>query len=271
MKKVWLVLLVSIFLYSCNDDETNTTNETPVVEVERTPTINYTVTNKFLHDKNAFIEGFFMHDGKIYESTGSPEEMPNTKSIIGILDTVKGKLQQKAQIDSKLFGEGIAIIKDKLYQLTYQAKKGFVYDAKTFKKLSEFNFQSNEGWGLTTDGTNLIMSDGTHLLTYINPENFSVVKTVGVNDEYGPVQNINELEFVNEVIYANVYTTGSILKIDASTGKVVGKIDASPILNEMKQLQVGALEMNGIAYNSAKDVFLVTGKMWPKVFEIKLN
>jgi glutaminyl-peptide cyclotransferase len=271
MKKISLAFSLCCFLAACESENSqNATSQTPQ-EVAYTPTISYTITNRLLHDKNAFIEGLLMKDGKLFESTGSPNEMPNTTSMIGVLDTKIGKLQQKIKIDNALFGEGIVFLNNKLYQLTYQAKKGFVYDATTYKKLAEFVIPTAEGWGLTTDGTNLIMSDGSSKLTYLNADNFSVIKTISVNNEYGSVQYLNELEYVKGIIYANIYTTNSIVKIDASNGKVVGKIDGSALANEVKSQYAGSMEMNGIAYNADKDVFLLTGKMWPTVFEVKLN
>lgn len=271
--KISLCIIISLCFtqIACTEENTNQEAGTTGNDITYTPNLSYNILKKTAHDPNAFIEGLLIHNGKIIESTGSPLDMPQTKSVIGILDTVKGKLNQKLEIDTKLFGEGIVILNSKLYQLTYQARKGFVYDATTFKKLSEFTIPTNEGWGMTTDGTSLIMSDGTDKLTFINPENFSVSKTIQVTNEYGGVNYLNELEYVNGNIYANVYMTNNIMKIDAANGKVLGKLDATNITNEVKSQYPSALEMNGIAYDQTRDVFLLTGKMWPLMYEIKIQ
>lgn len=234
-----------------------------------TPVINYVVTNVYPHDTASFTEGFLIHDGQLYESTGSPTELPQTKSVFGPVDLKTGTIAAKAELDrQKYFGEGIAFLKAKLYQLTYQTKKGFVYDAKTFQKLEEFTFPSKEGWGLTTDGSSLIMSDGTSQLTYLDPTTFQPRKTLQVSDENGPVTNLNELEFIKGFIYANVYTKTLIVQIDTASGTVTGKLNLASIATEAKVKYPGALEMNGIAYDSTTGKVFVTGKMWPNIYAI---
>jgi len=183
-----------------------------------------------------------------------------------------GKINKKIELDKKLyFGEGIEFFKNKLYQLTYKTKIGFVYDAKTFKQLSTFTFPSKEGWGMTDDSSNLIMSDGTDILTWLDPVTLQPVKTKSVTNESGPLQNINELEYINGFIYANVYNTDFIIKIDPATGKLKGKLDLTSIVNMETNKFPGILEMNGIAYNSAADKIYVTGKMWPHIYEIQFE
>jgi glutamine cyclotransferase len=171
----------------------------------------------------------------------------------------------------KYFGEGISFLNGKVYQLTYKSKIGFVYDAKTFKKIGDFAFASKEGWGMTTDGTSLIMSDGTSLITYLQPGGFKIIKSITVSDENGPVANVNELEFIKGFIYANIYDTNNMIKIDTATGKVVGKLDLSSLANEAKVKYPASLEMNGIAYDSTIGKVYVTGKMWPYIFQIEFN
>ncbi len=264
--------MVILFLYySCNNPEnsggTIDTNDTDIA----TPSINYTTVNMFPHDTTSFTEGFLFHNGQLYEATGHAPEMPQTKSLFGDVDLKTGKINTKVQIDNKYFGEGIVFIKDKIYQLTLDTKIGFVYDVKTFKQLGSFTFPSEEGWGATTDSSNIIMSDGTAVLTWLNPATFKTLKTITVKDENGPVKNLNELEYIKGYIYANVWLTNYIIKIDPSAGKVLGKIDLGKIDNEQKNKYSDSKEMNGIAYDAATDKIYVTGKMWPNIYEVRFE
>lgn len=263
--------LCALLLASCgSDDSGEGTGTTP--EPLPTPIISYSVTKIHPHDVNSFTEGLLVHDGRLFESTGAPESLPQTRSLFGTLDLGTGKIDVKAELDrQQYFGEGIAILNDKLYQLTYQTKKGFIYDARTFKKLGEFTFPSQEGWGMTTDGQSLIMSDGTATLTYLDPQTMQPVKTLEVADSRGAVQNLNELEFIKGSIYANVYTTNDIVKIDPASGQVTGRIDLERLAGEARARHAGAMEMNGIAYDAAKDKIYVTGKMWPVLYEVQLG
>ncbi|QMU27625.1 glutaminyl-peptide cyclotransferase [Adhaeribacter radiodurans] len=262
-------------MISCSGDkkettESQTVNQEPAIVAP--VTLTYELVRTFPHDTTAFTEGLLVQDGQLYESTGSPEEMPQTRSVLGPVDLKTGKIDEKVKLDrTKYFGEGMVILNGKIYQLTYTTKIGFVYDAKTYQKLQEFTFPSKEGWGLTTDGTHLIMSDGTNLLTYLDPTTFKTVKTLNVKYNYDPLVNLNELEYVNNVLYANIYTTNSIVKIDAASGQATGILDLTPLINEVKKINPNALEMNGIAYNQAASTFYVTGKLWPNIFEIKIK
>lgn len=269
----WKYLLVFVgcsVLTACNDTPKSASEANE--RIAATPLLHYTVVKTYPHDTNAFTEGLQMYAGKLYESTGSPKELPQTQSIIGEVDLASGKIQTKVELDrDQYFGEGIVFLKDKLYQLTYLSKKGFIYDARTFKPLGTFTFPSKEGWGLTTDGTYLIMSDGTQNLTYLDPATFAVVKVLTVTDEEGAVINLNELEYVNGHMYANVYTTATIVKISPETGQVMGKIDLSSLQQDAKSKYPQALEMNGIAFDSTSGNWYVTGKLWPNIYEIKVS
>lgn len=232
---------------------------------------NFEIINVYAHSTNSFTEGLFFANGTVFESTGSPDELPNTKSVFGILDLKSGLINIKAELDKKIFfGEGIAKSKDRIYQLTYKNKVGFIYDANTYKQIGTFQFENQEGWGLTSndDGT-LIMSDGTNILTFVNPNGFKVISRIEVSDNNNPVTNLNELEYVDNYIYANIYTTNKIIKINPLNGSVVKTMDLNALYQEAKSRFSGSLEMNGIAYNNIKKTFLITGKMWPCVFEIK--
>jgi glutaminyl-peptide cyclotransferase len=241
-------------------------------ETNAVPLINYTLHSTHAHDTSSFTEGLIVHNGTLYESTGSPVEIPQTRSLFGTVDLTTGRITPKAELDrKKYFGEGITFLHNKVYQLTYQNKVGFIYDAQSFQPIGQFSFPSPEGWGLTNDGKSLIMSDGTHILTYLDPSSFQVQKTLLVADNNGPVKMLNELEYINGFLYANVYTTNYILKIDTNTGAVVSRLDLTSLAQDAKLKHPGSLEMNGIAYNPTNDSFYVTGKMWPHIYEISFS
>jgi glutamine cyclotransferase len=172
---------------------------------------------------------------------------------------------------NKFFGEGIVFLNDKIYQLTYRTKVGYIYDAKTFKRLGEFSFPSAEGWGMTTDSVSLIMTDGSSTITYLNPTDFKTVKTLSVTDENGSVMQVNELEYIKGFLYANVYLTNYILKIDPATGHVLGKINLQSLADEAKIRYPGSQQMNGIAYDKDADKIYITGKLWPNIYEISFG
>jgi glutaminyl-peptide cyclotransferase len=238
------------------------------------PTIDYKYVNSYPHDLTSFTEGFLIHDGSLFESTGATEEFPQTRSLFGIVDLKTGKIDIKVEIDKvKYFGEGIAFLNGKAFQLTYKTKVGFIYDAITFRKINEFTFPSDEGWGLTTDGISLIMSDGTNTLTYLGPDTFEVIKTISVSAKgYASNDlNLNELEYIKGFIYANLWMTNTIVKVNPTDGKVIGKLDLNLLAYDAKKVFSGSLEMNGIAYDSITDRIFVTGKFWPKIYEIELS
>jgi glutaminyl-peptide cyclotransferase len=269
-----LISLFAIFLLAaCNNpDIKEVPPATGNTETSEPPLINYSVIKAYPHDTTSFTEGLLVHDGDLYESTGYTEEYPNSRSLFGVVDLATGKIKTKVEIDKKkYFGEGIVFLNGKVYELTYKTKVGFIYDAKTFKKLGEFTFPSEEGWGMTTDGTYLIMSDGTSNINYLDPNTFRLIKVLSVTDNNGPVDSINELEIINGFIYANRYTKNYILKIDMSSGKVVGKIDLTSLDNEAKNKYPNALQLNGIAYDSAAKKVYVTGKLWPDIYQIQFS
>lgn len=221
----------------------------------------YKLIGSLPHSTSNYTEGLEFYDGKLYEGTGN-----NDESYIFIYNPKSEKIYNSLKIDKQYFGEGITVLNNKLYQLTYKAKKGFIYDPETLIKIGEFNFNSPEGWGLTNDGKYLIMSDGTSVITFINPENFKVEKTIEVSTPSAFVSNINELEYVNGVIYANIWTTHTIAKIDANTGRVLAFINMEGIFTNMNNQRVDVL--NGIAYEPNEKVFYVTGKWWPNLYKV---
>jgi len=278
MKNFYILLFLIVSIIGCRDNSSSGDNAThEAVVSNEPPAISYTILNALPHDKNSYTEGFLIHQGKLFESSGAPKEVDSTRSIVGIVDPVTGKINVKAELDrNKYFGEGIVVLNNKLYQITWKnfeglIKKGFIYDLKTFKKTGEFDFPSNEGWGMTTDGSSLIMSDGSSNLTYLDPVTFKTIRIVGVTDQNGFVNNINELEYVNGTILANVYETPYIIRIDPNTGKVLGRADFSSLVKELKQKDPDVDYMNGIAWDSAKNKLLITGKLWPNIYEVRFN
>lgn len=244
----------------------------PIHEKPAIPVLDYSIVATVPHDTTAFTEGLLFHDNKLFESTGSPDNMPELKSVLGIVDMKTGKLDAKVELDKKAypFGEGMVILNGKIYQVTYKEQTGFIYDVKTFKKIGQFNYSNKEGWGLTTDGTHIIMSDGTNNLTYFNAE-MKPVKTLAVNENGYAADALNELEYIKGFIYANIYTTGYIVKIDPNNGNVVAKINLTPKFYEMHAAHPNTLEMNGIAYDSIADKIYITGKLWPVMYEVKFD
>ena len=270
IKKILPLVFAGMVLFACDPEKpSNTEKPLEEVRVKTTPAIFYSLVKKHPHDTTAFTEGLLFHEGKLFESTGAPEYLAQARSAFGIVDLEKGKLDIKAELDKKIyFGEGIVFFKDKIYQLTYQNQTGFIYDAKTFRKAGQFNYRNKEGWGMTTDGKNLIMSDGTFNLTYLDPISLTLVKTLPVTENGYALDHINELEYINGFIYANVWMSTTIVKINPENGEVIGKLDLSDLYSESKQVYPKSLEMNGIAYDSISDKILVTGKFWPYLYEI---
>jgi len=261
----------SIFLLiGCNNSGNTKQIKAEEIITIITPAIYYNLIKTHPHDTTSFTEGLVIHNKALFESTGSPDDLINTKSVFGPIDLSTGKIEVKSELDRAIyFGEGIAFLNNKIYQLTYQNQVGFIYDTKSFKRIGQFNFKSKEGWGLTTDGTFLIMSDGTHVLTFLDPISFNVVKTLNVTENDVAVTFVNELEFIKGYIYANIFTTNYIIKIDPQNGNVVGKMDLKSLSDEARNIYPGSREMNGIAYDSVGSKIYVTGKMWPYIYEIK--
>lgn len=274
MKRLLLPVLCLLLVASCNNGSNNEENKeqdnTTGTEANPAPAVlTYSIINAFPHDTTSFTEGLFVHNGTLYESTGSGNN-GKYDSWAGTVDLKTGKAQRKITLDPKYFGEGITIFNGKLYQLTWQNHVGFVYDASTYKKIQEFNYPG-EGWSLTHDSTHLIMSDGTNKLQYLDPATLKVVKIVGVEDNYGPVGNLNELEYIEGYIYSNQWQTNYILKIDPASGKVVAKADLSALVAQVRSKYSGAEELNGIALDKENGKIYVTGKCWPTLYEIKFN
>jgi glutaminyl-peptide cyclotransferase len=223
----------------------------------------YKIVKKYPHDTKAYSQGLFYEDGFLYEGTGQYGE-----STIRKVSLEDGKVQDYFNMPPNIFGEGITIIGDKIYQLSWKEHQGFVYNKKTFELIKKFQYNT-EGWGLTSDGKKLFMTDGSNKLYLLDKENFNIIETIEVYNNNGPVTNLNELEYINGQIYANVYLTNYIVIIDPSSGKIIGQIDLKGLL-ETTNYTGNADVLNGIAWDPAKKRLLVTGKLWPNIFEISL-
>jgi len=227
------------------------------------PVVGYRIVNTYPHDPRAFTQGLVFADGALYEGTGL-----RGQSSLRKVDLKTGNILRVRQIAAHFFGEGITIYGNRVIQLTWRAKVGFVYDRQTFQLLDTFNYPS-EGWGITHDGRSLIMSDGTSTLYFLDPQTFREVGRLEVHTRDGPVSRLNELEYVQGEIYANVWKTDHIARISPQTGEVVGWIDLEGLLRpEDHNSRIDVL--NGIAYDIKNDRLFVTGKLWPKLFEIEL-
>jgi glutamine cyclotransferase len=225
----------------------------------------YRVIHTYPHDSKAFTQGLAFVDGHLYESTGL-----NGKSSLRMVDLSTGHVLQKYDVPAEYFGEGLTDWGSNLIQLTWREHKGFVYDRFTFSLLRTFSYEG-EGWGLTHDRTQLIMSDGTSYLRFLDPKTFREIKRIHITDEAGrAVENLNELEYIHGEIYANIWGSDIIVRISPRTGKVLGKLDLNGIIDKRELTAPGAV-LNGIAYDAAGDRLFVTGKLWPKLFEIKVG
>lgn len=228
-----------------------------------TPRYTYEVVKIFPHDPSAFTQGLLFDEGILYESTGL-----NGYSSIRRVDLESGKVLALVPLPETFFGEGIAIVDQKLYQLTWQEQTGFIYDKETFALQQQFSYPT-QGWGITFDGNRLIMSDGTPRLYFWDPETVTQVGAIDVYDENGPVAALNELEYINGEIFANIWQTDQIARIDPITGAVTGWIDLTGLLPPEDRTPAADV-LNGIAYLPEGNRLFVTGKRWPKLFEIRL-
>ncbi len=226
------------------------------------PIYTYEVMDRYPHDSTAWTQGLIYQDGVLYESTGL-----KGSSSLRRVDLATGKVLQSHALDSEWFAEGITAIDGRIFQLTWQDGIGFVYDKGTFEEKQRWSY-SGEGWGITYDGTHLIMSDGTATLRFLDPDTFKTIKTLDISDSVGPVKRLNELEYINGEIYANVWQLDRIARISPQTGAVTGWIDLSGLLSSEEARNADVL--NGITYDPATGRLLITGKYWPTLFVITL-
>ena len=227
------------------------------------PTDTYRIVNTYPHDPDAFTQGLFYDDGVLYEGTGR-----RGRSSLRKVDLLTGEVLDIRRLPDRLFGEGIAGRDDSILQLTLRAKKGFVYDKSTFEIEREFTY-STQGWGLTFDGENFVMSDGTSALFFFEPESFTRVGQVIVKDGNRAVLGLNELEYIKDEVFANIWRTDLIARISPASGKVTGWIDLTGLLKPADRTDSTDV-LNGIAYDAENDRLFVTGKLWPHLFEIEI-
>lgn len=225
--------------------------------------LSYEIVAEHPHDVQAFTQGLFWHDGYLYEGTGRRGESQLRK-----VDIETGEVTRQVSLDDGIFGEGIALLDGRIFQLSWLAKRGFIYDVNSFEPLGEFHYDT-PGWGLTTDGRHLIMSDGSENLLFLDAGTQQVVRTLRVHEDGRGVRDLNELEYIGGLLYANVWHSDDILRIDPGSGEVVDRIDFSGLMADQRPADSEAV-LNGIAYNPNSGHLYVTGKRWPKLFEIRL-
>ena len=259
---ILVIALVALFA-GCVENKAPLHTPTPYLP-DTAPVYTYKILNTYPHDQKAFTEGLIFEDGYLYEGTGIQGE-----STLRKVDLETGEVLKVYRLPTQFFGEGVTIWEDTLIQLTWQSRIGFVYDKESFLLLREFTYPT-EGWGITHDGKHLIMSDGTSTLYFLNPETFEEVRRIEVRDAGRLITHLNELEYIQGEIYANVWLTNRIARISPETGCVVGWIDLEGLLSTEDRLQPVDV-LNGIAYDATRDRLFVTGKYWPKLFEIKLE
>lgn len=262
-----LVLTLAVAALQCNGADSSPTANTAATNAHANATAakhGYQIVNIYPHDSGAFTQGLVFVDGKLYEGTGQ-----EGRSSLREVDLQSGRVLRKIDVPEPFFAEGITLLNGKIYQLTWQHQMGFIYNAQTLEKIGQFQY-AGEGWGITNDGHSLIISDGSNRIRFLDPDSFRVTKTIAVTDDRTPIKELNELEYVNGEIYANIWHDQRIVTIDPQSGRVTGWIDLSGLL------QPGAVQdeeavLNGIAFDQAGDRLFVTGKLWPQLFEIKLK
>jgi glutamine cyclotransferase len=261
-----LLLIIALLLPACGARAASRNGVSPTVDPPaptEPPTDTFQVLNHWSHDPSAYTEGLVYADGSFFESTGL-----NGASSLRKVDAETGQVIASLPLDPAYFGEGLTLFNGKLIQLTWQSHMGFVYDLQCFCLERTFTYDG-EGWGLTHDDRSLIMSDGTEAIRFLDPETFAVVRTVSVADHGQPLTNINELEYVHGEIYANIWLTNRIVRIDPASGAILGWIDLTGLLPDADR-SPSVNELNGIAYDDATDRLFVTGKNWPEIFQIAL-
>jgi len=237
---------------------------TGVLATTKAPVSTIHIVNVFPHDQKAFTQGLTYHQGYLYESTGLQD-----KSFLKKIDLQSGKTIKKVKIKAEYFGEGLAILKNKIYQLTWKNHTCLVYDLQKMRLTGKLFYQG-EGWGLTTNGKVLFMSNGSSVISCVDPASFNVISRLEVRDGEMKINNLNELEFIRGEIWANIFMEDIIVRISSQTGRVTGWIDLSKLNSQFSRWQ-GRDVLNGIAYDKAKDRVFVTGKFWPEIYEIKVK
>lgn len=278
-KRIFAITYLLAFTISCNNIGTDSSLEisTSNAGIKEPSSIVFNVLNSFPHDTAAFTQGLEVYNGNFIESTGL-----NKRSSLRLVDMKTGKVLNQINNEDAVFAEGITVFNDTIYQLSWQNHQVFLYDAKTLKKIGIIPW-SGEGWGITHDEKNLIISEGSDKLYFVQPGTLKLIKVLSVADNYGAVNNLNELEMIDGFIFANRWQYDYILKIDPSTGFVVGQINMKDFLQKNSKYDLSYLTkpgstgsesgavLNGIAYDQKTKKLYITGKLWPEIFEIRLN
>lgn len=277
LKQYIFITCIAFFVAACDNKNDTTSIESDTnTSITSPSSIGFTIINSVKHDTAAFTQGLELYNGSLLESTGL-----EGKSTLKKLNTQTGATEKVHTMAADIFAEGLTVLNDTIYQLSWQDHLVFLYDAKSFKQLGTLPW-SGEGWGITNNGHELIISEGSDKLYFVQPGNLKLNKVLSVRDNYGAVNNLNELEMVDGFIYANRWQYDYILKIDPNSGLVVGIINMQDLLLKNTKSDISYLTkngspndagavLNGIAYNKDKKTFYITGKLWPEIFEIKLN
>lgn len=262
-RRTEIVTLLIAFLLAPSAGLPAAQAETAALQTDA-PVWDYHVIAEYPHDDDAYTQGLVIVDGELYEGTGL-----NGESSLRRVDLETGEVLQSTELSEEYFGEGIAVVGDRIFQLTWQEGTCFVYDRESLERIGEFSY-TTQGWGLTHDGKQLIMSDGTNRITFRDVETFEEIRHIDVFDGTDPIASLNELEYINGEIWANVYQTDYVARIDPETGEVIGWIDFTGLLPQDERERYAVDVLNGIAYDSETGSLYVTGKLWPTMFEIEL-
>jgi glutamine cyclotransferase len=264
----FIALAVLLIFNACKADQPPVTRTeqqpTQMTAPARVTTYTYEIVNTYPHDTSAFTQGLVFHQGLLYESTGL-----NGSSSLRRVELETGRVLKMVDVPAQFFAEGLALFNGRLYQLTWQSQRGFIYDLNSFNLINSFSY-TGEGWGLTHNGQSLMMSDGTSQLRFLNPATFEVQRVIAVQDNGRPIAQLNELEYIKGEIYANIWQTDRLARIDPNSGRVTAWINLAGLLSPEDRAR-GVDVLNGIAYDEAADRLFVTGKLWPKLFEIRLK
>lgn len=265
MKQFLSIVALVIFFSACNNSDTNPGTDNSPIAPDTPKSVGYSIVKTYPHDTSSFTQGLIFYKGDLYEGTGE-----YGRSRLQKVDIANGKIQKQVPLDPKYFGEGITILRDTIYQLTWQEKVVFAYTTGDLKKVKEFKIDT-QGWGITTDGQDLIVSDGSSNLYYYNPATFQLLRTQSITEGGSLSYNLNELEYIDGFIYANQWQAPYILKIDPGSGTIIAKIDLTDVWNRVKAKDPLADVPNGIAYDTASRKIYITGKKWPELYEIQLS
>jgi glutaminyl-peptide cyclotransferase len=261
MKKLLFIAVLAGFIACKNKDNGDKDKPDP----NAPKLMSYSIVATYPHDTSSYTQGLLIYKGDMYEGTGN-----YGYSKLKKVDLKTGKAQNEIALDKKYFGEGVTILNDTVYQLTWKEKTVFVYTLKEFKKIKEFKIDT-EGWGLTSDGKSLIVSTGGSDLYYYDPSTFKLLKTQTIIESGSPSFNLNELEYINGFVYANQYQFPYIFKIDPATGQIIAKADLTTMWDRIKAIDHDAEVPNGIAYDTATKKMYITGKWWPELYEVQFS